>query len=120
MITVHDLTLPQVQEITRIQTSTTAQQAIIGRDKAESKTIMTGDEVEIAGLGSLEFADRLEALNAKNWIVWVEDSDRGDRHALMNVEHSRSVDASKPAYRIHLLILLNICDPVIVDPKVAA
>jgi len=120
MITIHSLSLPQVQELSRIQTSMTSQQAIVGRDEPESKTMMTGEEFEIVGLASLELFDRLEALNVKNWIVWVEDSDRGNRHALMAIEFGRSVNESKAVYRIHLLIRADVCDPVIVDPKVAA
>jgi hypothetical protein len=120
MITIHGLALPQVLEIRRALTSTTLQQVIINRNEPENKTIMTGEEFEIAGLAAFSFADQLEALNAKNWIVWMADSDRGNRHALMEVESDRAVDDAKPSYRIHLMIQSDVCDPTIVDPKVAA
>jgi hypothetical protein len=120
MTTIHGLALPQVLEMRRALTSTTLQQVIINRNQPESKTIMTGEEFEIIGLGSFSFVDQLEALNAKNWIVWMEDSDRGNRHGLMEVESNRNVEDAKASYRIHLLIQSDVCDPTIVDPKVAA
>lgn len=120
MITIHGLALPQVLEMRRALTSTTLQQVIINRNQPESKTIMTGEEFGIAGLGQFSFVDQLEALNAKNWIVWMEDSDRGNRHGLMEVESNRNVEDAKASYRIHLMIQSNVCDPSIADPKVAA
>jgi len=119
MIAIHGLTLPQVQELARVQASVSMQQVIPSRNQPENKTIMTGEEFEITGLATFSFVDQLEALNAKNWIVWTEDPDRGNRHGLMEVEAYRNAQDAKASYRIHLLILPNICDPTVVDPQVA-
>lgn len=120
MTKIHGLTLPQILEITRQQTSTSAQQAIIDRTQPENKTLLTGEEIQIAGLASLSFVDQLEALNAKNWILWLEDSDRGNRHGLMEVASTHIAEDAKPGYRLHLMIQPDVCDPTIVDPRVAA
>ncbi len=111
--------MPQILRFTRIKSSRYSQSPIPGAPISAGKQVSLGEDYEISGLADSVLIDRLEGLNVKNRILWIEDEEEGHKaHALMEVQGNRTVETSQHSYVVRLFLRENVCESLLVDEKI--
>ena len=118
---INGLTLPQILAIRRISSETRSLQPIPNRGvQCNRQTSINGDVWDIQGLASTADLDLLFGLS-QNGVVWVTDTDRGNFHAILEVQSDCDVeDAEGPAYAASLLVKETVFSPTSFNPEVFA
>jgi hypothetical protein len=95
---VQGLTLPQIQIVRRITSSTLGLQPLPNREAQYTRQLSAdGDVFEVDGLIDRDTLDRLFAASDQNNPVWVVDPNLGSFHAILEVEATWVVGDDAPS-----------------------